>query len=198
MKTAQIDNFIGVFDGHFSKEYCDELIKYFDWSSGMSNVHTQKINDNGLKRTTNNLPLISPQTMQYVSEDLQHLYDQFMEIFWGECYSQYREKYQSLNDMQKHTIYSVKMQRTNPGEGYHVWHCENTDYVSSKRVALFILYLNDVPSGGETEFLYQHQRVEAKTGRLLICPAYYTHPHRGNPPLEGTKYILNGWVEFTG
>ena len=60
----------------------------------------------------------------------------------------------------------------------------------------FILYLNDVDEGGETEFLYQSRRVKAKAGTVVLWPAAYTHVHRGNPPLSGSKYILTGWLEF--
>jgi len=60
----------------------------------------------------------------------------------------------------------------------------------------FILYLNDVADGGETEFLYYPRRIKPKTGKLVLFPGGYTHTHRGNPPLLGTKYILTGWVEF--
>jgi hypothetical protein len=60
----------------------------------------------------------------------------------------------------------------------------------------FILYLNDVEDGGETEFLYYHKRIKPKQGTLILFPAGYTHTHRGNPPLKGSKYILTGWVEL--
>jgi len=56
--------------------------------------------------------------------------------------------------------------------------------------------LNDVKEGGETEFLYQSVRVSPKKGTLVIWPAAFTHVHRGNPPLSGTKYIMTSWLEY--
>ena len=57
-------------------------------------------------------------------------------------------------------------------------------------------YLNDVEEGGETEFLYQSRRIKPKQGTMVICPSSFTHTHRGNPPLKGDKYMINGWIEF--
>ena len=90
----------------------------------------------------------------------------------------------------------VKIQKTLPSEGYHVWHCEHGDIKTSTRVILVMLYLNDVEEGGETEFLYQSRRIEPKMGRLVFCPAFFTHTHRGNPPLKGSKYMMNGWLQY--
>ena len=67
---------------------------------------------------------------------------------------------------------------------------------TSHRLALVLLYLNDVAEGGETEFLYQSLRIKPKKGTVIICPTDFTHTHRGNPPLSKTKYIATGWVEF--
>jgi hypothetical protein len=61
---------------------------------------------------------------------------------------------------------------------------------------LAIGYLNDVEEGGETEFLYQGVRVKPKKGTIILCPAAFTHTHRGNPPLSGDKYIINTWVQY--
>ena len=55
------------------------------------------------------------------------------------------------------------------------------------------LYLNDNFDGGETEFLYQNRREEAREGDVLIFPAGFTHTHRGNPPIGGTKYLITSW-----
>ena len=64
------------------------------------------------------------------------------------------------------------------------------------RVLSWILYLNDVEEGGETEFLYQSMRFKPKAGTFILFPAHFTHTHRGNPPLSGVKYIATGWIEF--
>ena len=92
---------------------------------------------------------------------------------------------------------NIKLQKTSPGEGYHLWHCENSGLQNSSRVFFFIMYLNDIEEGGETEFLYQNKRVKPKEGRIILAPSSFTHPHRGNTPLKGDKYILTGWFEYT-
>ena len=66
-----------------------------------------------------------------------------------------------------------------------------------RRLLFFILYLNDIEEGGETEFLYFKRRVKPQKGRLLLAPCGFTHYHRGNPPLSGDKYILTSWVEIS-
>ena len=82
------------------------------------------------------------------------------------------------------------------GQGYHAWHSEMMGERSRNRIMVISLYLNTVEQGGETEFLNQSLRVAPVKNRFVMFPAAYTHVHRGNPPLSGTKYIITGWVEF--
>ena len=56
----------------------------------------------------------------------------------------------------------------------------------------WMVYLNDVEEGGETEFLYQKLKVKPSKGTILIWPGCYTHLHRGNTPMTN-KYIATGW-----
>jgi len=89
----------------------------------------------------------------------------------------------------------MQMQRYIDNQGYHAWHHENEGGPTSRRELFYIYYLNDV-QGGETEFKFNPMKIEPKEGNLLIAPAYWTHKHRGNPPLNGqTKYIITGWIE---
>ena len=60
-----------------------------------------------------------------------------------------------------------------------------------------MIYLNDVEEGGETEWLYQQLKIKPKKNTAVIWPGSFTHLHRGNPPISGTKYILTGWFTST-
>ena len=91
---------------------------------------------------------------------------------------------------------SFNLQKYEPGMGFHLLHCENAGHIfqqSVDRLGAWMIYLNDVEEGGETEFLYQKQKIKSKRGRVLIFPGSFTHLHRGNPPYEA-KYIATGWL----
>ena len=110
---------------------------------------------------------------------------------WGFCL-----KHSQRVKLPKNKIYDVKIQKTDPGQGYHIWHTENQGKDTRDRFLEFTLYLNDVEEGGETEFLYLKKRYKPIKNRLLIWPTGFTHTHRGNQPISNSKYILTGWVEF--
>lgn len=96
---------------------------------------------------------------------------------------------------------NVNLQKYLEGTGgYHHWHSEiypqNASCETLHRVLLWQFYLNDVADGGETEFLYQARKVEARKGRLIIAPAGFTHTHKGHVSRSGDKYIATSWILF--
>ena len=195
-----IDNFIGVFDNALSKEHCEELIKVYEDSVELNYAISRK--DMGKEKIyqDNNLVFVGSKT--YVKDDIffdavQPAVQQFVNLAWI-SYEEYAKKYGVLTSLASHRFYdSVKIQKTKPSEGYHVWHCEHDERKNGSRLLLVMVYLNDVEEGGETEFLYQSRRVKPKQGTMVICPSSFTHTHRGNPPLTGDKYMINGWIEYS-
>ena len=193
-----VNDFIGVFDGVFEKEYCDDLINKFEFYSTINK--TQRRVEDGYN------PVNADNNVYFIMKDLQgdtqtmmagFTFLQTFNIKLWECYDLYIKKYGVIKNLGRHQLNpDVKIQKTLPSEGFHVWHCEHIDMITSTRVILVMLYLNDVEEGGETEFLYQSRRIEPKMGRLVFCPAFFTHTHRGNPPLKGSKYMMNGWLQY--
>ncbi|WP_237059235.1 2OG-Fe(II) oxygenase [Microbulbifer sediminum] len=86
--------------------------------------------------------------------------------------------------------------------GFRHWHSEHYPHPtdagqkSLHRVLFWLLYLNDVKEGGETEFQYQDIKLKPRQGSLVLSPCSFTHTHRGNVPISGDKYVLTSWVMY--
>lgn len=190
----KIDNFIGVFENAFSKEFCHKVIKEYEKSVEAGFGMSRQVHDKAPKTMKDDISvfpaLVELDALFFESQK------EFNTVFWDNCYPHYAEKYPVLDESDRFSIYQLKVQKTLVGGGYHVWHYESGIRATCQRLMFFILYLNDVEEGGETEFLYQHKRIKPKEGTLIIAPCAFTHTHRGNPPLSNTKYIITGWLEF--
>ena len=97
----------------------------------------------------------------------------------------------------------VNLQHYTKGTGgYHHWHSEHFPHPSDPsqkslhRVLLWLIYLNDVDEGGETEFFYQQAKVKPTEGSLVLAPCTFTHTHRGSIPVSNDKYVLASWVIY--
>lgn len=194
-----IDGFVGIYKNAFSKDYCEDVIKNFNLLQQQGFTKTRQENNDGTKLIKDDHAIWTGNFYNaeaYVENMNELIGQQFNKIFWKECYRHYAENFSILSDLAEHTIYGNKVQRTNVGQGYHVWHCEHANGQMSNRILFYILYLNDVADGGETEFLYQSKRYRPEQGTLIIAPASFTHTHRGNPPLSNDKYIITSWVEY--
>ena len=189
----EITNFVGVFKNAYTKEFCEGIISQYEDMvlSGHGQTRFQSHGDTKIHKDDTQL---FADDIEYIP--LRKATKEFNELFWGKFFPVYENEYASLKGSGRHSNYSFKVQKTKIGGGYHVWHYESANREVSHRLLTWILYLNDVQEGGETEFLYQHMRVKPEQGTLVIWPAAFTHTHRGNPPLSNEKYIVTGWTEF--
>ena len=189
-----MDNFIEVYKNVFSNEYCEKIIQYFKSAEEGGMTKSRQEQDNVDKLSKDDSAIFLPSLpMQHTQQDLM---TEFNYRLWEKCYSEYANKYTILNTCSQHQSYTMKIQKTKPGQGYHLWHCESGNRETSNRVLTWTVYLNDEFEAGETEFLYQQYRYKPQQGDVIIFPAAYTHTHRGNPPIGGDKYIITGWIEF--
>ena len=186
------ENFIEVYN-LFDKDFCDFAINCFeDANKHKLTKNREEVGYN--KSDADDLAFGALGKELPLEHSTQELSDRFLPHFHN-AVQQYCAKYSQLQGALINS-YSIKMQKTEPGQGYHVWHCEAGDRNNANRVMAWAAYLNDNFEAGETEFLYQQYRYTPKMGDLIIFPAGFTHVHRGNPPINGTKYIITGWLEF--
>ena len=110
----------------------------------------------------------------------------------------YFKKYSYLEIIDKSSQWrlcpSYNLQRYDgENEGFFALHNE-TSGNHPYRMLAWMVYLNDAASG--TEFPYQEVIVSPKSGRTVIWPAAWTHPHKGVTPNIGLKYIATGWFYY--
>jgi hypothetical protein len=191
-KTVNISNFIGTYDNYITKEECDKAIKLFEEQNKFNNTFNRMCFEQS--------PVTQKQDQQFFAEGGN------LELWWEElkpmmlnfdlAWNHYCQNTGAKDVYGQGFFYtSLKIQKTLPTEGYHVWHIEHgKGFDNEPRAFVFSIYLNDVEDGGETEFLHFSKRVKPKTGRIVIWPAGFPYVHRGNPPLSGEKYILTSWM----
>ena len=88
----------------------------------------------------------------------------------------------------------LKRYRAGTGEQFQL-HFDSLGPVAN-RYLVFLWYLNDVETGGETDFPDIGIRVPARAGRLLMFPPYWMFQHAGLPPRSGDKYILSTYLLY--
>lgn len=180
---------VGIFEHFLSDDECDKFIDLFH----NSKEFTYNRVDEGNSRLIDK----KDEILYWPNHSLPFKIDEennILKRIWEVAINRYTEHYGILKES---SLYfpGLKMQKTYPGEGYHVWHFENQgEKQYNSRVLSFVINLNDDFDGGETEFLYKNMRNKPKKGSLTIFPCNYTHTHRGNPPLNNIKYILTGWI----
>jgi hypothetical protein len=180
------NQFIGIYENILSEENCKNIIQLYekDAENKISGGDTQFLRDRMERHDYQKFYLSSDKSNEIVNiinETLDKSIALYAEEFW-------------IIKQLKATSVEIKLQKTPPRGGYHVWHCEQDSKQAESRVLAWTIYLNNIPSGeGETEFLWQGLKVQPKAGTVCIFPASFTHTHRGNPVYSCDKYIATGW-----
>ena len=192
-KTHNINNFIGVYDNFITEEDCKKAIKIYETENQFHKTVNRIDSEKASALTKQDQQFFClPNNVNIWWDRVKPLIYNF-DIAWKN-YDKFTGATEALGSVELFRT-SLKIQKTLPGEGYHIWHVEHgRGYENEARAFVYTIYLNDVEEGGETEFLHFSKRVKPKTGRIVIWPAGFPYVHRGNPPLSGEKYILTSWM----
>lgn len=198
---SKYTDFIGMYSNVFSDEYCDHMISEFErfHNGGLCGDRQSYEGEYKFNKQDEFTAL------NILYHEPSFFYEEpAMNVFWNglqSCFDLYTNEYDVLK-VQGLLCSQVKMQKTVPGSGYHLWHFEqagSSNVNHSGRCLVYSVYLNtlDEDAAGETEFLYQRLRIKPKKGSVAIWPAGFTHTHRGNV-VHGNdaKYIITGWFHY--
>ena len=188
-------DFIGIFSEVYPDGFCEHLIAEFERIRTLG-AGTDRKNGEGVdKHHKNDYQIFSNgKNINFEAFDGKKTVDMFFNGL-QRCFEIYTNEFSVLKDV-RINCNNMKIQKTSSGGGYHVWHSEQGNGDMANRGLVYMLYLNDLPSGanGETEFLYQQRRINPVENTMVLWPAGFTHAHRGNPVYgDHSKYIVTGW-----
>lgn len=196
--NTEYKEFIGIYRNVYPEGYCQHLINEFERLIKSGAGANRQQSEGALKHTKDDVQLGLNFGVHNVgdfnnSSTVRSFFDGLQK-----CYEDYTGKFSVLKNSNIRGT-AMKMQRTDPGGGYHIWHGEQGNKDHAERVLVYMLYLNDLgeQDGGETEFLYQRLRLHPEENTMIVWPAAYTHAHRGNTVLgDKSKYVVTGWFYF--
>lgn len=183
---VELNVFIQVYENALDFNTCKELIQIYE-----DNPNYQVRRDNsGYPNFTelNFSEIVKVKKTNKMEKVYDILFERVLE---------YRDKYyRYINSPflpQDHNLEDFRIKKYNPdGMDYFDTHIDAHNLDTCSRYISFLLYLNDVEHGGETEFYGLN--IKPKTGKLVIFPPLWMFPHRGNPPISGFKYILSSYL----
>jgi prolyl 4-hydroxylase len=113
----------------------------------------------------------------------------------SQAFKQYIKKYNILEDINIEIDDSFNVQYYDKGQHFKKFHFESSGATHRKRILTWMVYLNDVPDGGNTVFPYYNYSIQPIKGHILIWPAEFTHTHFGDVVID-EKYIVTGWFNL--
>ncbi len=200
----ECEDFIAIWENFMPAPFCDKIIEYYE---SLFDGHGSYIEPSDVINSDGAFPQKGEEAysgslnrkdtsilINYSDTRLTYQINQFLKS----CALHYISNFSQLNKIALMSS-DIKVQKTPPGGGYHLWHYENGSAFHSARELTWMIYLNDLPDGeGETEFLYQRRRIKPTKGTVVFFPAGMTHVHKGNTVFTQDKYILTGWYIKTG
>ena len=185
-------NFVKTYNNVLTSKQCEDIIQKFE---SHPEQHVKTYLQNHMSFTELNIN-------QYKKDWEQELFILFTTM---QVFLQQYKKDLNIDDRvwpEKMGYEQLRMKKYVPNtEDEFKFHVDVDDYFSARRFLVYFWYLNDVDVGGETVFQTNrntkpHIKVRPKTGKLLMFPPLWTHPHVAMPPISNTKYIIGGYLHY--
>ena len=187
-------DFIGIYDNAISSYNCKKIINWFETEPLRRGTVMYKDGTGRIDTRVKSDWEVDPYKTIFTNNTLVDIIIRDTLIKYTPLY---RESYPCVDNIDPRNVCDVyNIQKYDPGDGYHGLHCENCNDATLHRVMAWMIYLNTVTDEGGTYFSSYDKTLEAKEGRLVIWPAFFTHTHKGVISKTQTKYIATGLFSY--
>ena len=131
-------DFIGIYSDVYPSGFCNHIIKLTD-EAFRDGVGYSRLESEGMPGHFKNDLALNGNTIpgDFNNDSIQRIFRHGLQA----CFENYTSKFSILSGTKLNST-DMKIQKTGPGEGYHIWHFEQGgDSQSSQRCLVFMLYL---------------------------------------------------------
>ena len=189
MDSADLRNYVRVYDGNLEPDFCRRLIDSFQ---GLSRFH--QANGRNVRAGLEESGWMELNVTRMSDAGFLNFFrlriDQSLAAYNGDILLGI-----PVPNSSKTSDLILKHYRPGLEERFQL-HFDAVNHWAHRYLVL-LWYLNDVAEGGETRFPQLELVVRPKAGRLLMFPPYWMYQHEGMPPVSGDKYILSTYLLFT-
>lgn len=181
-----LNDLIKVYDNALESNVCDFLVNFFETNKDKQELVQNDRNPNFTQLNLTENCKISPEV------------NNVHNFLISKVFEYKRKYYEFIDDRcfpETHNFEQFRIKKYNPG-GNDLFdtHVDVLDYNTARRFLSFLFYLNNVDDGGETVFT--NLKIKPKMGSLLVFPPMWMFPHRGEPPISNTKYIMSVYLHY--
>jgi prolyl 4-hydroxylase len=192
----QLIDYVKTYDA-LDPSICSDLIEIFEQNNPLTNPFYRQSNKTWNEDYRN-----------FLEADITHIpeFKNFITPIYNVAQSVYQQYKQEVGTFFPSTVgfENLRLKRYDANDyDQFGWHSDVGDHASARRFLVMFFYLNDVESGGETQFEFSHDydksshfTIKPKCGRIVVFPPMWMYPHRGCKPISGPKYILSTYAHY--
>ena len=185
-----MENLIYEKEGAVDKKICDEIIARFERDANKRDGETGWGIIKDIKDTTD-LRISGKESWKDIDQIIFNIMTTHFNIYTRDKGVTIDNEKQTFlpNDLMD-TGYQIQKYKKNQGK--YTWHTDTAIHDKKIRYLTFIIYLNTIEDGGETDFVFK--KIKPTAGKIIYFPATWTFPHCGRVPISDDKYIITGWL----
>lgn len=182
----ELKDLIRIYENSLESDVCDFLVNLFEQVTEKHERHDNSGKPNFLQfNFTEN---------REISSEVNNVHNYIIKKVF-----EYRDKYYEYVDKrvfpEDHALEQFRIKKYEPnGIDRFDTHVDVVEYGTARRYLSFLWYLNDVEEGGKTVF--KEIEIKPKKGTLMMFPPLWMYPHRGEPPISNSKYIMSTYLHY--
>lgn len=188
------DHYVRTYKNFFEKDYCEYLIEKYEkvWTEEQARIKELSLCSGCTQCNCNRIDIMQHNLFDEDTKFIASAFNSVVPLYKSDT------GIESYQFPLKYGFEHIKMKKYTVGtEQQFKDHTDVSDHSSARRFLVFIVYLNDDFTGGETVFNRTGDAIKPVQGMLLMFPPLWTYLHHARKVISGrSKYFVGSYLHY--